>query len=88
MDKFNFINVGFQNYININKVVAICNANSSPVKRMIEDTRDKGKLIDVTFGRKTLSVIVMADGHIVLSAVQRDTLGKRFNFLIGKEELR
>ena len=88
MNKLDFINVGFGNYVNINKVVAICNATSSPIKRMADEARDVGRLVDLTFGRKTLSAIITGDGYVVLSAVQRETLSRRFNFLIGKEEIK
>lgn len=63
------INIGFGNAVNADRVVAIVSPESAPIKRIIQEARDKGLLIDASYGRKTRSVIVSDSGHVVLSAV-------------------
>ncbi|MGN0692843.1 MAG: DUF370 domain-containing protein [Oscillospiraceae bacterium] len=63
------INIGFGNAVNADRVVAIVSPESAPIKRIIQEARDKGMLIDASYGRKTRSVIVADSGHVVLSAV-------------------
>lgn len=65
--------------ISSDKLVAIVSPESSPIKRIVQDSRDKGMLIDATHGRKTRTVIVMNSGHVILSAVQPETVGSRIN---------
>ena len=72
------INIGFGNFINADRVVAAVSPDSAPVKRIIQNAKETGKLIDVTQGRKTLSVIVTDSGHIVLSYLKLEKLGERF----------
>ena len=76
------MNIGFGNVVNTSKVIAIINPDSAPIKRMIQEGRDRGVLIDATYGRKTRSVVIMDSDHIVLSAIQPDTVAARLN---GKE---
>ena len=76
------INIGFGNMISAGRLVAIVGPESAPIKRIIQDSRDKGTLIDATYGRKTRAVIIMDSGHVILSAIQPETVGSRFN---GKE---
>lgn len=71
------INVGFGNYANRNKIVAIINPDSAPAKRMVQSAKDQGTAIDTTQGRRTRAVIVMEDNHIILSAVLPDTIAGR-----------
>lgn len=71
------INIGYGNVVSAGKVIAIISADSAPVKRLIVDARKNGKLIDSTYGRKTRSIIVCASGHIVLSALQAETVAGR-----------
>ncbi|MCL2707549.1 MAG: DUF370 domain-containing protein [Defluviitaleaceae bacterium] len=73
------INVGFGNRIPAGRVIAMVGNESSPVRRMITEARDKGVLIDATHGRKTRAVLVMDSGHIVLSAIQPETISNRVN---------
>lgn len=73
------VNVGFGNMVSSDKLVAIVGHQSAPVKRMIQEARDSGYLIDATYGRKTRAVIIMDSGHIVLSAVQPETVSGRFD---------
>ena len=71
------LNIGFGNMVSANRVMAIISPESSPIKRMVQDARDKGLLIDATYGRKTRAVLVMDSGQIVLSAIQPETVAHR-----------
>lgn len=74
-----FLNVGFGNMVAANKIVSIVTAESAPVKRIIQEAKDNGTLINATYGRKSRSVIVMDSGHIVLSAIQPETVANRID---------
>ena len=71
------INIGFGNIVSANRVVAIVGPDAAPVKRMIQDAREKGLLIDATCGRRTRAVLVIDSEHLVLSAVQPETIAHR-----------
>lgn len=71
------INIGFGNAVASNRVVAIISPDSAPVKRLIQEARDKNILIDATYGRKTRAVLIMDSNHIVLSAIQHETVANR-----------
>ena len=71
------INIGYGNMISLSRLVAVVSSESAPVRRIIQDARDKGVLIDATCGRRTRSVLVMDSGHVILSAVQPETLALR-----------
>lgn len=72
------LNVGFGNMINSMKLVAVINPDSAPAKRLVQTSRDEGKVIDATQGRRTRAVLIMDDGHVVLSALQPETLANRY----------
>lgn len=72
-----FINVGFGNLVNTDRVLAVVRPDAAPVKRMIAKARSEGLVIDATQGRKTKSVIVLDDSRILLSAVQNETVSRR-----------
>lgn len=74
----NTINIGFGNIALSNRIIAIVSPESAPIKRLIQETREKGKLIDATYGRKTRAVIITDCEYIVLSAIQPDTMAQRF----------
>ena len=76
------LNIGFGNMVSTDRLIAIVSPDSAPIKRMIQEVRDRGVLIDATYGRKTRSVVIMDSDHIVLSAIQPDTVAARLN---GKE---
>ncbi len=76
------MNIGYGNLVSANRVIAVVSPDSSPVKRMVQDARKSGILIDATLGRKTRSVLVMDSGHIVLAAIQPAAAAGR---LTGKE---
>lgn len=71
------INIGFGNMVSASRLVAIVSPESAPIKRIIQDVRDKGQLIDATYGRRTRAVIIMDSGHVVLSAIQPETVAGR-----------
>lgn len=75
------INIGFGNIVSANRMVAIISPESAPIKRIIQEARDRGMLIDATYGRRTRAVIITDSGHIILSAVQPETVANR----MGKE---
>ncbi|WP_405380601.1 extracellular matrix/biofilm regulator RemA [Phascolarctobacterium sp.] len=71
------INIGFGNVVAANRIIAIISPESAPIKRIIQEARDKGLLIDATYGRRTRAVVVTDSGHILLSAVQPETVANR-----------
>ncbi len=73
------INIGFGNMISANRVISIVSPESAPIKRMIQEARDKGNLVDATYGRRTRAVIITDSGHVVLSALQPETVGHRLD---------
>ncbi len=73
------INIGFGNIVAADKVVAMVSPESAPIKRIIQESRDKGMLIDATYGRRTRSVIVTDSDHVILSAIQTETLANRLD---------
>ena len=72
------INIGFGNVVNSQKIVAVVNPDAAPVKRMVQNVKGTGALVDATQGRKTTSVIVTSDDILILSAIQPDTIARRF----------
>ena len=73
------INIGFGNIVNASHVVAVISPESAPVKRLVQEAREKGKLIDATYGRRTRAVIVTASDHVSTSSVPPDTIAHRFD---------
>ena len=71
------INRGFGNMVAANRVIAVVSPDSSPIKRVIRESEDKGMLVNATYGRRTRAVIVMDSEHIVLSAIMPETISKR-----------
>ncbi len=74
-----FINIGFGNIVSSDRLVAVISSESAPVKRIIQDARDNGKLVDATYGRKTRAVIITDSDHVILSAVQPETVAGRLD---------
>ena len=68
------VHVGFGSVVAANRVLAIVSPDSAPVKRLVQQAREEGKAIDVTYGRKTKSVIILDNGYLVLAAIQPDTI--------------
>jgi regulator of extracellular matrix RemA (YlzA/DUF370 family) len=73
------INIGFGNMVSASRLVAIVSPESAPIKRIIQDARDRATLIDATYGRRTRAVIIMDSEHVILSAVQPETVANRLN---------
>lgn len=73
------INIGFGNMLNTSGIVAIVSPDSAPIKRIIQESKDKGTLIDATQGRRTRAVIIMDSDHVVLSYLQCETVAHRLN---------
>ncbi len=81
-----FINVGFGNMVSAERVVALANPDSAPIKRLIQDSKDDGRAIDVTCGRRTRSVIITDSDHVILSAIQTETIANRLDDTDDGEE--
>ncbi|MEL6441684.1 MAG: DUF370 domain-containing protein [Cyanobacteria bacterium J06621_8] len=77
------INIGFGNIVSANRIIAIVSPESAPIKRIITEAREKSLLIDATYGRRTRAVIIMDSSHVVLSAIQPETVAHRF--VVNKE---
>lgn len=71
------INIGFGNIVSADRLIAIVSPESAPIKRMIQEAREKGMLIDASFGRRTRSVIITDSDHVILSAIQTETVAGR-----------
>ena len=77
------INIGFGNIVSANRIIAIVSPESAPIKRIVQEAKDDGMAVDATYGRRTRAVIIMDSGHVVLSAVQPETVAGR----LEKEEV-
>lgn len=77
------INIGFGNIVSANRVIAIVSPESAPIKRIIADAKESSQLIDATYGRRTRAVIITDSGHVILSAIQPETVANRF--MVGKD---
>ncbi len=77
-----FINIGFNNMIAANRIIALVGSDSAPSKRLIQEARDEGRVLDCTSGRKTRAVIVTDSDHVILSAIQTETIAAR---MMGEE---
>ena len=73
------INIGFGNMVSASRLIAIVSPESAPIKRIIQDARDKGALIDATYGRRTRAVIITDSEHVILSAIQAETITNRLS---------
>ena len=73
-DTMQLVNIGFGNEVNIDKIVAVVSPDAAPIKRIVQTAKDSGTAIDATCGRKTRSVIICDSGHVILSALQPETV--------------
>ena len=84
------INIGFGNIVSANRIIAIVSPESAPIKRIVQEAKDEGMAVDATYGRRTRAVIIMDSGHVVLSAVQPETVASRLdkedNIVTSSEE--
>ena len=84
------INIGFGNLVSAQRLISIVGPDSAPVKRLIQESRDRGMLIDATSGRKTASVLIMDSDHVILSALSTEKLAPRLGLRVedfGKEDV-
>jgi regulator of extracellular matrix RemA (YlzA/DUF370 family) len=79
MSNIKLVNIGFGNVVSANRLVAIVGPESAPIKRIIQEAKDKGRLIDATYGRRTRAVIITDSDHVILSSVQPETVANRLN---------
>ena len=73
------VNIGFGNIVSAERIVAIASPESAPIKRMVQEAKDNKTAVDATYGRRTRAVLIMDSGHIILSAVQPETVGARID---------
>lgn len=81
-----FINIGFGNIANADKITGIISPEAAPVKRMVQSSKDSGMAVDATCGRKTKAVLVMESGYLILSALLPETIAARANAAGNREE--
>ena len=81
-----FINIGFGNMVASSRIVSIVTPDSAPVKRLIQDAKDSGRVIDVSCGRRTRSVIITDSEHVILSAIQSETIANRLDNNVADDE--
>lgn len=74
-----FINIGFGNIVSSERIISIVSPESAPLKRIVQEAKDEKMAIDATFGRRTRSVLIMDSGHVILSAIQPETIAGRLN---------
>ena len=73
------INIGFGNMVNADRLIAVVSPDSAPIKRLVQDARDRGSAIDATYGRRTRAVIITDSNHVILSYLQTEKILSRFN---------
>jgi regulator of extracellular matrix RemA (YlzA/DUF370 family) len=80
------VNIGFGNVVSANKIVSIVSPEAAPIKRIVQEAKDEKTAIDATCGRRTRAVLIMDSGHVILSAVQPETISARLDKNIAKDE--
>ena len=81
-----FINIGFGSMVAANRVLAVVDPDSAPIKRVVQEAKERAMLVDASYGRKTQSVILMDTDHVILSALTTEVIGQRWSEKTGKEE--
>lgn len=71
------VNIGFGNFVTAERIIAVAGPDSAPVKRIIQESKDRGMCIDATYGKKTRAVFIMDSDHVILSSLQPETLAER-----------
>ena len=79
MKNIDLVSIGFGNIVSAARIIAVVGPDAAPVKRIVQDAREHRMLIDASCGRKTRAVLVMDSGHVVLSALQTETIARRLN---------
>lgn len=80
------VNIGYGNIVNSERVISIVSPDSAPIKRMVQEAKDNKTAVDATYGRRTRAVLIMDSGHVILSAVQPETVAARMDKNISSEE--
>lgn len=80
------VNIGYGNIVNSERVISIVSPDSAPIKRMVQEAKDNKTAVDATYGRRTRAVLIMDSGHVILSAVQPETVASRMDKNISTEE--
>ena len=83
-----FINIGFGNIVAADRIVSIVSPDSAPIKRLIQDAKDSGRVIDVSCGRRTRAAIITDSEHVILSAVQSETIANRLDSLAVDDDIK
>lgn len=83
MNQFGLINIGFGNIVFANRIIAVISPESAPIKRIIQEAKHNSQIVDATCGRRTRAVIIADSGHVILSALQPETLAARVNLKDG-----
>ncbi|MBR3162834.1 MAG: DUF370 domain-containing protein [Clostridia bacterium] len=86
MNIMQLVNIGYGNIVNSERVISIVSPDSAPIKRMVQEAKDNKTAVDATYGRRTRAVLIMDSGHIILSAVQPETVAARMDKNISSEE--
>ena len=81
------VNIGFGNIVSANRIISIVSPESAPIKRLVQEAKDSKMAVDATYGRRTRAVIIMDSGHVILSAVQPETVASRLDKDINKEDM-
>lgn len=81
------VNIGFGNIVSAERIVAIVSPESAPIKRLVQEAKDNKIAVDATYGRRTRAVLIMDSGHIILSAVQPETVGGRIDKTISQDDI-
>lgn len=79
------INIGFGNLVAAERVVAITSPDSAPIKRLVQDAKEEGRVVDASCGRRTRAVLIMDSDHVILSAIQTETLWNRLDQEVGED---
>ncbi len=81
------VNIGFGNIVSADRIVAIVSPESAPIKRLVQDAKDNKTAVDATYGRRTRAVLIMDSGHVILSAVQPETVGGRIDKTMPEDDI-
>lgn len=80
------IDIGFGNLVSAGRLIAVVSPDSAPIKRMVQEARERGRLVDATYGRRTQAVLILDNDHLVLSALTPEVISERVSGTDGKEE--
>ena len=82
------VNIGFGNIVSANRIISIVSPDSAPIKRLVQEAKDSKMAVDATYGRRTRAVVIMDSGHVILSAVQPETVASRLDKdIINKDDI-